>query len=237
MQGNKLLEIGGRLDRAAAGRTVARRGRAVAGAGDGHPGGVGQGPANGRLRRRVLLGRGSGVPARQGRIERGVGLCRRDGRSSPATSRSAAARTGHAESVEVTYDPAQVSYGQLLAVFFSVAHDPTQLNRQGPDYGPQYRSAIFYRTTTRSASPKRTSRSSTRRRLSEPRSSRRWRSSPRSGLPRIITRTTSRCTRRSRTSSSTICRSSGRCKRSGRTSTRSADRAARPPPRAIRRNR
>ena len=53
-------------------------------------------------------------------------------------------RTSHAEAIVITYDPAKTSYGQLLKLFFSVAHDPTSLNRQGADVGPQYRSAIFY---------------------------------------------------------------------------------------------
>jgi peptide-methionine (S)-S-oxide reductase len=56
--------------------------------------------------------------------------------------------TGHAESVEITYDPSQITYGQLLRIYFSVVHDPTQLDRQGPDVGAQYRSAVFPQNDT-----------------------------------------------------------------------------------------
>jgi peptide-methionine (S)-S-oxide reductase len=64
--------------------------------------------------------------------------------ASPTYEQVSSGGTGHAESVRVTYDPSQVTYEQLLEVFFTVAHDPTQLNRQGPDFGTQYRSIVFY---------------------------------------------------------------------------------------------
>jgi peptide-methionine (S)-S-oxide reductase len=64
-------------------------------------------------------------------------------RADASYARVSSERTGHAEAVRITYDPKVVSYGTLLRVYFSVAHDPTQLNRQGPDSGPSYRSAIF----------------------------------------------------------------------------------------------
>lgn len=66
--------------------------------------------------------------------------------NSPSYELVSSGLTGHAESVSITFDPSQISYGQILMIFFSVAHDPTQLNRQGPDTGSQYRSAILYST-------------------------------------------------------------------------------------------
>ena len=63
--------------------------------------------------------------------------------ASPSYGQVTSGLSGHAESVEITYDPGVITYGKLLQIFFSVAHDPTQLNRQGPDVGTQYRSAIF----------------------------------------------------------------------------------------------
>jgi peptide-methionine (S)-S-oxide reductase len=74
---------------------------------------------------------------------------------SPSYREVSAGTTGHAEAVRVVYDPARISYDQLLQVFFTVAHDPTQLNRQGPDVGTQYRSAVFYRDAAQRAATER----------------------------------------------------------------------------------
>ena len=97
-----------------------------------------------------------------GVTQRRVGLCRRRAGDGAATTWSASGRTGHAEAVRITYDPRKVSYGRLLQIYFSVAHDPTQLNRQGPDVGTQYRSTIFPAIDEQARSPRPTSTSSTR---------------------------------------------------------------------------
>ena len=75
--------------------------------------------------------------------------------ASPSYEEVSTGRTGHAESVMVVYDPARISYDQLLQSVFTVAHDPTQLDRQGPDVGTQYRSAVFYRNAAQRAAAER----------------------------------------------------------------------------------
>ena len=91
----------------------------------------------------MLLGNPGSVSACERREERDLGYSGGTVEH-PDYDMVSSGRTGHAESVEIVYDPSQITYGELLRVFFSVALDPTELNRQGPDEGTQYRSVVFY---------------------------------------------------------------------------------------------
>ena len=133
--------------------------------------------------------------------------------------------TGHAESVRITYDPTQVSYGKLLQIFFAVVQDPTELNRQGPDVGPSYRSAIFAQDDTQQKIANAyiaqlnaagvISRADCHHRVAAERSSSRR---------RPTTRISSTCIRTTRTSLPTTCPSWARSSQRSRTSTATSDR-------------
>ena len=101
------------------------------------------GDREGGLRRRLLLGRAGRVPARRRASRNAVSGYSGGDAETAHYEMVGSGTTGHAETVEVTYDPSKVTYGQLLQIYFSVAHNPTQLNYQGPDHGTQYRSTIF----------------------------------------------------------------------------------------------